>query len=167
MKHWLQTIGAMTLRLDCRRYRRKRMRLRETNREPAAPAAVSAEASPLPRSEAVVIDYNDAEIQSVLRTVGHQGGREFDHGRRSRRQGHGASRSVTYEDAMHLVVESKGFAFVNKNVVRIKSKDAVDNEPLEVPRPTLNSSKARRFAKILEPDAHPRGKFRWIHGAAP
>jgi len=40
---------------------------------------------------------------------------------------------VSYDDAMHLIVESKGYAYVkDKNVARIKSKESLESEPLEV-----------------------------------
>jgi len=111
MKHWLQTIGAMTLAFGLSAYRRKRMRLVEKPIEkPAAPAAVSAEAKPAAaESEAVVIDYNDAEIQSVLRTLATKAGVNLIMGDEVVGKVTVHLEGVTYEDAMHLVVESKGF----------------------------------------------------------
>jgi type IV pilus assembly protein PilQ len=123
---------------------------------PAQPQAASAEATP----EQVVIDYNDADIQSVMRTLATKAGVNLVMGDEITGKVTVHLEAVGYEDAMRLIVDSKGYGYMkDRNVVRIKSKDAQDNEPLEVRFQTLNYAKAADVALTLGPMLTKRGKI--------
>lgn len=110
--------------------------------------------------EAVVIDYNEADIQSVLRTLATRSNINLIMGDEVVGKVTVHLENVTYEDAMHLIVESKGFAYVkDRNVVRIKTKESLESEPLEVRVQTLNYAKADDIRKTLEPVLTRRGKM--------
>ena len=131
----------------------------------AAPAETSAvepveESAPAQVAEPVVIDYNEADIQSVMRTLATRAGVNLIMGDEVTGKVTVHLENVSYDDAMHLIVESKGFAYVkDRNVVRIKTKESLEAEPLEVRIQTLNYAKADDVRKTLEPVLTKRGKI--------
>lgn len=111
-------------------------------------------------AEPVVIDYNDADVQSVLRTLATRAGVNLIMGDEVTGKVTVHLENVEYEDAMRLIVESKGYAYVkDRNVVRIKSKEALDTEPLEVRVQTLDYAKADDVRKTLESVLSRRGRI--------
>ncbi len=126
-----------------------------------APAAKPSEEKPAePAVEHVVIDYNEADIQSVLRTLATKAGVNLIMGDEIAGKVTVHLEGVGYEEAMRLIVESKGYAYVkDKNVARIKTKEALEAEPLEVRVQTLNYAKAEDVRKTLEPVLTRRGKI--------
>ena len=150
---------------------------------PSAPAAVPAPAAPAPattsaptaasepttapapaatptEAEQVVIDYNDADLQSVMRTLATKAGVNLIMGDEVVGKVTLHLENVSYEDAMQLIIESKGYGYIkDKNVARIKTKDALENEPLEVRYQTLNYAKAADVAATLTPMLTKRGKI--------
>ena len=121
---------------------------------PSQPAAAPAE----PAHDQVVIDYNEADIQSVLRTLATRSGINLILGDEVIGKVTVHLEGVTYEDAMQLIVASKGYAYVkDKGVVQIKSKEALETEPLEVRLQTLNYAKAADMAKTVGPMLTKRG----------
>jgi type IV pilus assembly protein PilQ len=124
-----------------------------TQAQPQAPA-------PEPVQEQVVIDYNDADIQSVLRTLATKAGVNLIMADEVVGKVTVHLEAVGYEDAMKLIVESKGYAYVkDRNVARIKSKDALESEPLEVRIQTMNYAKAADIATTLGPMLTKRGRI--------
>src|ERR1041384_1584702 len=119
-----------------------------------APVAAPASAEP------IVIDYNEADIQSVLRTLAAKAGVNLILGDEVTGKVSVHLEGVGYEDAMRLVVESKGYAYVkDKNVVRVKSRESLDVEPVELRVYTLNYAKADDVKKTLEPVLSKQGKI--------
>ena len=148
------SVGSQTLRAD------------EPAEKPAAPAATTGAApateavKPAEAAEPVVIDYNEADIQSVLRTLATRAGVNLIMGDEVTGKVTVHLEGVSYDDAMHLIVESKGYAYVkDKHVVRVKSRDSLESEPLEVRVQTLNYAKADDIRKTLEPVLTKRGKI--------
>jgi type IV pilus assembly protein PilQ len=122
----------------------------------ANPAAVPADAM----AEPIVIDYNEADIQSVLRTLAAKAGINLILGDEVTGKVSVHLEGVSYEDAMRMVVESKGYAYVkDRNVVRVKSKESIDTEPVELRIYTLNYSKADDVRKVLEPIISKQGRI--------
>ena len=111
-------------------------------------------------AEPIVIDYNEADIQSVLRTLAAKAGVNLILGDEVTGKVSVHLEDVGYEDAMRLVVESKGYAYVkDKNVVRVKSRESLDVEPVELRVYTLNYAKADDVKKTLEPVLSKQGKI--------
>jgi type IV pilus secretin PilQ/predicted competence protein len=128
---------------------------------PAAPAPAQPEARPAEAPpEPVVIDYNEADIQNVLRTLATKAGVNLVMGDEITGKVTVHLEGVSYEEAMQVIADSKGYAFVkDRNVARIKSKDAIDTEPLEVRFQTLSFAKAADIALTLGPMLTKRGKI--------
>jgi len=133
-----------------------------TNAAPAAQQAseVTPAAKPVEAAEPIVIDYNEADIQSVLRTLAAKAGINLILGDEVTGKVSVHLEGVSYEDAMRMVVESKGYAYVkDKNVVRVKSKESIDTEPVELRVYTLNYAKADDVKKVLEPIVSKQGRI--------
>jgi type IV pilus assembly protein PilQ len=111
-------------------------------------------------AEPIVIDYNEADIQSVLRTLAAKAGINLILGDEVTGKVSVHLEGVSYEDAMRMVVESKGYAYVkDRNVVRVKSKESIDTEPVEIRTYTLNYAKADDVRKMLEPLISKQGRI--------
>ena len=108
----------------------------------------------------IVIDYNEADIQSVLRTLAAKAKINLMLGEEVIGKVTMHLEGISYEEAMQLVAESKGYGFVkDKNVVKVKSRDALETEPVEVRVVTLNYAKADDVRKTIEPILTKRGKI--------
>jgi type IV pilus assembly protein PilQ len=69
-------------------------------------------------------------------------------------------KGVSYEEAMQLIAESKGYAYVkDNNIVKVKSKESLDTEPVELRVVTLNYAKADDVKKTLDPVLTKQGKI--------
>ena len=69
-------------------------------------------------------------------------------------------KGISYEQAMQLIAESKGYAYVNdNNVVKIKSRESLDVEPIELRVYTLAYAKAEDVKKTLDPVLTKQGKI--------
>jgi len=126
----------------------------------AAPA-VNTEVKPADAtSEPIVIDYSEADIQSVLRTLAVRTGVNLILGDEVTGKVTVHLENVSYEDAMRLIAESKGYAYVkDKNVIRVKSRESVEAEPVEVRVRTLNYAKAEDVKKTIDPVLTKQGKI--------
>jgi type IV pilus assembly protein PilQ len=119
------------------------------NPAPAVPAPVEGE----------IFDFNDVEIQTVLRSLASQASLNLIMGDEVTGKVTVHLENVTHEDALRLIAESKGFAFVkDKNVIQIKSRDALQAAPLEMRVFTLNYAKAEDVKKTIDPVVSGRGK---------
>jgi len=126
----------------------------------AAPAAKPEVKPADATTEPIMIDYNEADIQSVLRTLAAKAGINLILGDEVTGKVTVHLENVSYEDAMRLVVESKGYAYIkDKNVVRVKSRESVEAEPVEVRFRTLNYAKAEDVKKTIEPVLTKQGKM--------
>ncbi len=123
-------------------------------------ATANAESQPSEAVEPVVIDYNEADIQSALRTLATRAGINLIIGDEIVGKVTVHLEGVSYEDALRVIVESKGFAVVkDKNVMRIKTKESLDQEPIEVRFINLNYAKADDVKKTLLPLLSRQGKL--------
>lgn len=128
---------------------------------PAVESAPVAVAAPKDSgtSDTVVIEYSDADIQNVLRTLAAKAQLNLVLGDEVMGKVTVHLENVTYEEAMKLIVESKGFAFLkDKNIVRVKSKELLQAEPTELKLFTLNYAKAEDIKKTLDSMLSPQGK---------
>ncbi len=124
--------------------------------EEAAPAPATEGA---PADDKVVIEYIEADIQNVLRSLASRAGVNLILGDEVQGKVTVHLEDVSYEDAMKLIVESKGFAYVpDGKVVKIKSKELLDTEPVELRLVTLNYAKATEIQTALLPVLTARGK---------
>ena len=131
-----------------------------TSSTDAAPAAKPEVKPADATTEPIVIDYNEADIQGVLRTLAAKTGINLILGDDVTGKVTVHLENVSYEDAMRLVVESKGYAYIkDKNVVRVKSRESVEAEPVEVRLRTLNYAKAEDVKKTIEPVLTKQGKM--------
>ena len=123
----------------------------------AAPAAVAA---PSPVEETVEIGYIEADIQNVLRTLAAKAGINLILGDEVTGKITVNLKGVSYEEAMRLIAESKGYACVkDKNVVKIKSRESLDVEPVEMRVHTLSYAKADDVRKTLTSVMTKQGKI--------
>jgi len=110
--------------------------------------------------EVVLIEYAEADIQSVLRSLAAKAGANLILSDDVTGKITVRLEGVTYEDAMKLIVESKGFAYVkDKNVVRVKSRESLEVEPVEVKVHTLSYAKAEDIKKTLDPMLTKQGRI--------
>jgi type IV pilus assembly protein PilQ len=125
----------------------------------AAPAAATTPAAAAASEDQVVIEYVDADIQNVLRTLASRAGVNLILGDEVAGKVTVHLENIAYEEAMRLIVESKGYAFVKtKNIVKVKSREAVDLEPIELRVFTLRYAKAADIKGALDQVVSARGK---------
>jgi len=136
--------------------------------EQPAPAAVATPAVSAPdptnaaasAPEPIVIDYSEADIQSVLRTLAAKAGVNLILGDEVMGKVTVHLENVTYEEAMQLIAESKGFAYIkDNNVVRVKSRESIEVEPVEMRLLTLHYAKADDLKKTVDPVLSKQGKM--------
>ena len=163
MNKWLQTIGTITVALAVAMLSARADEKVEAVAAPAPAPVAAVETKPAaPEPEQLVIDYNEADIQNVLRTLATKANVNLIMGDEVTGKVTVHLEGVTYEDAMRLICESKGFGYVkDKTAARIKSKESLENEPLEVRVQTLNYAKAADLAKTIEPILTRRGKVQF------
>lgn len=141
--------------------------------DPTQPAAVTAPTKPdettsEPQTnpttdaspETIVIEYIEADIQNVLRTLASKAGINMILGDEVAGKVTVHLENVSYEDAMQLIVESKGYAYVkDKKIVKVKSKESLEAEPVEISVRTLNYAKADDVKKSIDPVLTRQGKI--------
>lgn len=110
--------------------------------------------------EGMVIDYHEADLQNVVRTLATRAGLNLIMGEEVAGKVTVHLEGVNYEDAVRLIIESKGYVFIkDKGVARVKTKDALDAEPVEIKVVSLNYAKAEDAKKTLDPLLTGRGKI--------
>ena len=135
-----------------------------TTAAPVSPAEVVSSGKPEVKpaetaTEPIVIDYSEADIQSVLRTMAARAGINLILGDEVMGKVTIHLENVPYEDAMELIAESKGYAYIrDKNVARVKSRESIDAEPVEIRLLTLNYAKADDIKKTIDPVLTKQGK---------
>jgi type IV pilus assembly protein PilQ len=123
----------------------------------AAPAAVAA---PSPVEETIEIGYIEADIQNVLRTLAAKAGINLILGDEVTGKITVNLKGVSYEEAMQLIAESKGYAYVkDKKAVKIRSRESLDVEPVEMRVYTLSYAKADDVKKTLDGVVTKQGKI--------
>ena len=124
----------------------------------AAPAAVAPQ--PAVADDTVEIGYIEADIQNVLRTLAAKAGVNLILGDEVTGKVTVNLKGISYEAAMQLIAESKGYAYVkDKNVVKIKSRESLDVEAVELRVFTLSYAKADDVKKTLDPILTKQGKI--------
>jgi len=131
---------------------------------PAAAAAHvvknAAMTPPPPVDEPIEIGYIEADIQNVLRTLSAKAGVNLILGDEVTGKVTVNLKGVSYEQAMQLIAESKGYAYVkDNNIVKIKSRESLDVEPIELRVYTLAYAKADDVKKTLDPVLTKQGKI--------
>lgn len=122
-------------------------------------APVAATAQPVP-DEPIEIGYIEADIQNVLRTLATKADINLILGDEVTGKVTVNLKGVSYEGAMQLIAESKGYAFVkDKNIVKVKSKESLDTEAVELRVYTLNYAKADDIKKTLDAVLTKQGKI--------
>jgi len=128
-----------------------------TPTSPATPVAVTA---PPAADEPIEIGYIEADIQNVLRTLSAKAGINLILGDEVTGKVTVNLKGVSYEQAMQLIAESKGYAYVkDNNIVKVKSKESLDTEAVEMRIYTLNYAKASDIKATLEPVLTKQGKI--------
>jgi type IV pilus assembly protein PilQ len=126
----------------------------------AAVAANAAVTPPPPVDEPIEIGYIEADIQNVLRTLAAKAGVNLILGDEVTGKVTVNLKGVSYEQAMQLIAESKGYAYVkDNNIVKIKSRESLDVEPIELRVYTLAFAKAEDIQKTLTPVLTKQGKI--------
>ena len=126
---------------------------------PPATATVTTAPQPLV-DEPIEIGYIEADIQNVLRTLAAKAGVNLILGDEVTGKVTVNLKGISYEQAMQLIAESKGYAYVNdNNVVKIKSRESLDVEPIELRVYTLAYAKAEDVKKTLDPVLTKQGKI--------
>ncbi|HUI08167.1 MAG TPA: secretin N-terminal domain-containing protein [Verrucomicrobiae bacterium] len=134
--------------------------------KPVAPLVASAPATITPAvpastaDESIEISYIEADIQNVLRTLAAKAGVNLILGEEVTGKVTVNLKGVSYEEAMRLIAESKGYAYAkDRNVIRVKSREALETEPVELQVYTLNYAKAEDVKKTLDPVLTKQGKI--------
>ena len=117
-----------------------------------APVAAPVATAPQPAADDVVeIGYIEADVQNVLRTLAAKAGVNLILGDEVTGKVTVNLKGISYEEAMRLIAESKGYAYVkDKNVVKIKSRESLEVEPTELRLFTLSYAKAEDVKKTLD-----------------
>ena len=122
----------------------------------AVPAAADA-------AEPIVIEYNNTELQAALRALATLAGVSLILGDNVTGSVTVHLEDIAYTNAMKLIAESKGYAYVEdkhfKNLVKIQSKTALDAEPVEARVMVLRYAKADDLKNVLLPMLTPQGKI--------
>ena len=134
---------------------------KETN-APAAPEPVpfstpsetnTVAAAEAPSSQ-ITIDFVDYDLQGALRRLAMKAGVNLIIGEEVTGKVTVHLENVQYAEAMRLIAESKGYAFVQdktvQNLVKVKSKESLDTEPVEVRMYVLRYAKADDLSKTIE-----------------
>ena len=126
-----------------------------------APAVATVTNAPQPLAdEPIEIGYIEADIQNVLRTLAAKAGVNLILGDEVTGKVTVNLKGISYEQAMQLIAESKGYAYVkDNNVVKIKSRESLDVEPIELRVCTLAYAKAEDVKKTLDPVLTKQGKI--------
>jgi type IV pilus assembly protein PilQ len=128
--------------------------------KPAEPPAAPAPAAAPEPEGPIVIDYSDADLSSVLRTLAARAGVNLMLGEEVTGKVTLHLEGIDYEKAMKIIVENKGYAYIKDDkIVRVRSRDALDTAPVEVKVVTLNYSKADDVKKTIEPTLSKQGKI--------
>jgi len=126
----------------------------------SVPVAVAPVAAQPPIDEPIEISYIEADIQNVLRTLAAKASVNLILGDEVTGKVTVNLKGVSYEDAMQLIAESKGYAYVkDKTVVKIKSRESLDVEPVELRVFTLSYAKAEDVRKTIEQVLTKQGKI--------
>lgn len=129
-----------------------------------APAAVVQPTQPDKQVEAVkdepiVIEYIEADIQNVLRTLAAKAGVNLILGDEVTGKVTVHLEDVPYEEALRLIVESKGYTYLrDRNIVKVKSRESLETEPIVVKVFTLNYAKAEDVQKTVASVLSKQGK---------
>ena len=126
---------------------------------PHVTTAVAVAAEPV-ADEPIEIGYIEADIQNVLRTLSAKAGVNLILGDEVTGKVTVNLKGVSYEQAMQLIAESKGYAYVkDKNIVKVKSKESLETEAIEMRIYTLNYAKADDVKRTLDPVLTKQGKI--------
>jgi type IV pilus assembly protein PilQ len=127
----------------------------------SAPVIVSTATTAAPAAQGPIeISYIEADIQNVLRTLAAKADINLILGEEVTGKVTVNLKGVSYEEAMQLIAESKGYAYVrDHSVVKIKSRESLNTEPIELRTLTLNYAKAEDVKKTLDPVLTREGKI--------
>ena len=113
--------------------------------------------------EAVIIEYNNLELQTVLRTLATKAGVSLILGDNVTGTVTVHLEDVAYTNAMKLIAESKGYSYIEdknyKHLVKIQSRVALEAEPVEMQLVVLRYSKAETLKTVLAPMLTAQGKI--------
>jgi type IV pilus assembly protein PilQ len=120
----------------------------------ATPSDTNAAAAAEAPSSQITIDFVDYDLQGALRRLAAKAGVNLILGEEVIGKVTVHLENVPYAEAMRLIAESKGYAFVQdktiQNLVKVKSKESLDTEPVEVRMYVLRYAKADDLAKTIE-----------------
>ena len=123
--------------------------LATTATPPNTNATPAIEASPQ-----IMIDFVDYDLQGALRRLAAKAGINLILGEEVTGKVTVHLEDVPYAEAMRLIAESKGYAFIQdktgKNLVKVKSKESLESEPVEVRMYVLRYAKADDLSKTIE-----------------
>lgn len=124
-----------------------------------AASAGAAETDSTAPEDKIVIEYIEADIQNVLRALAARAGVNLILGDEVQGKVTVHLEDVSFLEAMRLIVESKGYAFVqDKNIIKVKSKELLEAEPVELRLVTLNYAKAEDLLNTVQAVMSTRGK---------
>ena len=128
----------------------------------ATPSDTNAAAAAGALSSQITIDFVDYDLQGALRRLAAKAGVNLILGEEVAGKVTVHLEDVPYAEAMRLIAESKGYAFVQDktvaNLVKVKSKESLDTEPVEVRMYVLRYAKADDLAKTIERLLSKQGK---------
>lgn len=124
------------------------------------PVSAAVATSPQPTAEGPIeISYVEADIQNVLRTLAAKADINLILGEEVTGKVTVNLKGVSYEETIRLIAESKGYTYVkNHNVAQVRSREALDTEPVELRVYTLGYAKAEDVKKTLDPVLSKQGK---------
>jgi len=134
-----------------------------TSTTPVAQAALTTPPAAVSIAEPNIIEYNNLDLQAALRTLATKAGMSLILGDNVTGNVTVHLEDIAYTNAMKLIAESKGYAYVEdkafKNLIKIQSRTALDAEPVEVRVTALRYAKADDLKAVLAPMLTPQGKI--------
>jgi len=126
----------------------------------AAPLAAATATAEVKVEDGSAYNFSDTEIGPTLTSLARKAGVSLI-------VGDGVTGKVTVhlenvspKDAMRLIAESKGLVMQeDKGIVKIRTKEAADNQPLEIRVYTFKYAKADDIKKVIDEIKGPKGKI--------
>ncbi len=124
-----------------------------------SPEAAAATTPEVKAEDGAAYNFSDTDIVLTLTTLARRAGVSLVIGDNVIGKVSVHLENVSPKDAMRLIVESKGFVMQEeKNVIKVRTKEAAENQPLEMRVITLKYARAEELQKILNEIKGSRGK---------
>ncbi len=130
--------------------------------EPAAETPQAAAPAPPSAEGLISVDFKDADIRQVLRIISLKSGVDIVAGTDVEGLVTIKLTNVPWEQALDIIVRTYGFAYERKGrIVRVMSKEALEEEPLATEVFALDYAKAKDVPGVIQDIMSDRGKIKF------